>query len=41
MTVAQALVALELDTLELEIDEAILTVTVNRPAVLNLSLIHI
>ena len=35
MTVAQALVALELDTLELEIDEAILTVTVNRPAVLN------
>jgi len=35
MTVAQALVALELDTLELELDEAILTVTINRPAVLN------
>jgi enoyl-CoA hydratase len=35
MTVAQSLIALELDTLELEIDDAILTVTVNRPAVLN------
>lgn len=35
MTVAQRLEALELETLELGIEASILTVTVNRPAVLN------
>lgn len=35
MTVAQRLEALELETLELGVEASILTVTVNRPAVLN------
>lgn len=35
MTVAQGLAALELGTLELELDEQILTVTISRPSVLN------
>lgn len=35
MTVAQRLAAMELETLELRVQDSLLTVTVNRPAVLN------